>query len=165
MLGFPEENIRRWTMHVEFVQVFPSCENVIVSSFSQLGVSLNLADMFHFFVLSQHPLSAYCWARQEPRESWSKLLNAGVYRRDNTTEAQSLTVFVPTVMLNAHFFIISHVQNNVNTCNVKMYWISPNTHICQIICAIIATGVSDGLIRTMTIITTDKHKSIECPFL
>lgn len=57
--------------------------------FSWLRFRLNLADMFCFFIPSQHPLSAYCWARQEPCESWSKLLNAGVYRSDNA-KADSL---------------------------------------------------------------------------
>lgn len=90
MLVFPEENICWRIMHVEFVEVFSSYQNLIVFFFARLGFRLNLADMFHFFIPSQHPLSAYCWACQEPCESWSKLLNAGVYCRGNNAKANSL---------------------------------------------------------------------------
>lgn len=45
------------------------------SSFVSLGFCWHA--LFFMFSSSQHPLPAYCWACQEPGESWSELLDAG----------------------------------------------------------------------------------------
>lgn len=83
--------VRHACIHFEHVEVSQSWPNLIVFSFSpRFRFSLNPADMFCFFIPSQHPLSAYCWARQEPCESWSELLNAGVYRSNISAKADSL---------------------------------------------------------------------------
>lgn len=82
---------RHACIQFEHVEVSQSWRSLIVFSFSpRLRFRLNLADMFSFFLPSQHPLSAYCWARQEPCESWSELLNAGVYRSNISAKADSL---------------------------------------------------------------------------
>lgn len=73
-------------------------QDLIVYSFAQLGFGLNLADMFRFFICSQHPLSAYCWARQEPGESRSKLLDAGVYRSGRFCSLRSLKAGTRTLV-------------------------------------------------------------------
>lgn len=61
--------------------LFPSSQIPIGSSFP--GRIHNM--LTYCFFSSKHPLSTYCWARQEPREGWSKLLNAGVSHGNNTT--------------------------------------------------------------------------------
>lgn len=63
--------------------LFPSSPIPIGSSFP--GRIHNMLICWYCFFSSKRPLSTYCWARQEPREGWGKLLHAGVSHGNNTT--------------------------------------------------------------------------------
>lgn len=114
-------------------EVFSSCQNLIVCFFCSrcLRFRRNLADMFSFFIRSQHPLSAYCWARQEPGESRSKLLDAGVYRRVGAAEADFFLSYAAFGNLNVSKYV-EHAEPTL--CEMRWDYhvraLQPRRQIC-----------------------------------
>lgn len=68
MLRFPEENIRQWHTHFEFVEVFPSCQNLIVCSF--FPVKIHTESCWHVLFLYSQPTSTFSILLSSSRTLW-----------------------------------------------------------------------------------------------
>lgn len=82
---------------------------------------------FLCFICSQHPLSAQCWARQEPCESWSELLNAGVCVTENSQARQSPSAAKTNRMHMYIFYTASAAQIQSFPKGARVCCISPKT--------------------------------------